>query len=189
MSDTRTHEQPTPTRRTSRPVLVDLGIVVVWFLVAGVVAGLVWWHFTDLPRASRQGGSVVVDSVQLLKQANIDAWYFVVAAVGGLASGLALLTWRRRDPLLMVALVTLGGGLAALVTLRLGLWLGPGSEVAALRHRPDGASAPMQLKLHAPGMAWVWPISAALGALLQLWVLRPPDDESTPSAYETSGNS
>ena len=166
--------------RTSRPTaLVDLGIVVVWFLLAGVLAALVWWHFTDLPQATREKGQVVVDAPQLLKQVNADGWYFVVAAVGGLVSGLTLLTWRRRDPLLMVALVALGGGLAAVVTLRLGLWLGPGSEVAALRAQPDGASALMQLKLHALGMAWVWPIASTLGALLQLWVLRPPDDHQS----------
>ena len=37
----------------------------------------------------------------------------------------------------------------------------------------------MQLKLHAPGIALVWPIAALLGAVLQLWVLAKPEQEQT----------
>jgi hypothetical protein len=33
----------------------------------------------------------------------------------------------------------------------------------------------MRLKLHAPGVAWVWAITAALGALVQVWVLAKPE--------------
>ena len=37
----------------------------------------------------------------------------------------------------------------------------------------------MQLKLHAPGMALIWPVASVLGALLQMWVLAKPGDEQT----------
>lgn len=166
----------TPTPRTrSGGALLDVAIVLVWFVVLGVVAGLVWWQVVDLPNATRSGGTDVVEADQLGKQVGIDGWFFVVSAVGGLVSGLGLLVWRRRDPLLMVALVTLGGGLASFLAVRLGRWLGPGSEIAALEGKADGAHAPMPLVVHAHGMVLVFPIACALGALLYLWVLRRPD--------------
>ena len=178
------HQAPQPSAApTSRPdrgsgrggALRDVLVVLAWFVVAGVVAGLVWWQATPSAMATTSNGSVVVEADQLGKQVATDGWFFVVSAVGGLASGLGLLAWRRRDPLLMVALVTAGGGLASYLTLRLGALLGPGSEIAALRGKPDGAHAPLQLELHASGMALVFPIAAALGALIYLWVLQRPD--------------
>ncbi len=67
--------------------------------------------------------------------------------------------------------------LAAWLMVRVGLALGPGEETAALRALPDGGEVPMQLKLHAPGVAWTWPIAATLGALLYLWIGPRPASE------------
>ena len=106
----------------------------------------------------------------------MDGWFFVIALVGGVLSGVLLLWWRRRDPLLTVALVTLGGGLASWVMLQAGRLFGPGDEVAALRRLPDGAQVSEHLRLNATGVAWVWPVAAAFGALVFLWVLAKPAD-------------
>jgi hypothetical protein len=92
-----------------------------------------------------------------------------------------LMAWRRRDPLMMVLLVALGGALAAWLMIRVGLALGPPSELTTLRSAPDGARVPMQLALHAPGMAWVWPLAAVFGAAVHLWVLKKPDPEHPPA--------
>jgi hypothetical protein len=158
-------------------VLGDVLVVAVWFLVAGVVAGLLWWKLVDLPYAVRDGGSVVVEADQLGKQVNIDGWFLVLALVGGLVSGIVLLFWRVRDPLLMVVLVTLGGGLASVVARWVGHALGPGPAADALRHRAEGAHALLPLQIHASGVLWVWPAAAALGALVHLWVLKAPEDD------------
>jgi hypothetical protein len=79
----------------------------------------------------------------------------------------------------MILLVALGGGLAAWVTVRTGLALGPSPELAALRDLAEGDEVSMQLKLHASGVALVWPIAALLGAVLQLWVLAKPEQHQT----------
>ncbi len=154
-------------------------MVAVWFAVAGAVGAVVWWQVTTLPKLTRAGDSASQAADQLAVQVGIDAWFFVVAAVGGLLSGIVLLWWRRRDPLLMVILVALGAGLASWVMVRTGLVLGPAPEVAALRELAEGGEVSMQLKLHASGMVWVWPVSAMLGALLQMWVLAKPGDDQT----------
>ena len=162
------------TRPTLRAVGLDLLVAAVWFAVAGAVGAVVWWQVTTLPTLTRQGDSASQAPDQLVSQVGIDGWFFVVAAVGGLVSGIVLLAWRRRDPLLMVVLVAVGGGLAAWVMVRVGLAVGPSPELAALRDLAEGDEVSMQLKLHAPGMVWVWPIAATLGAVLEMWVLEKP---------------
>lgn len=180
---TTTTERPppaTPRRRGSSagPVL-DVVITLVWFAVAGLLGALVWSHVVSLPEATRVGNAASLTPIELTKQVTIDAWFFVIALVAALVSAIVLLLWRGRDPLLMVVLVVVGGGLAAWLMVHLGQSLGPGDEVAALRKVADGGHAPTQLKVHAPGVELVWPIAAALGALIYLWVLRPHDE--TPS--------
>lgn len=149
----------------------DAAVVAGWFAAAGLLGALVWWQVAPLPKVAKSGDSATLAPQELVRQVGIDGWFFVIAAVAGLVSGLVLLGWRHRDPLLMVVLVVLGGALASWLMIHVGLALGPEREVVALRGRPDGAEVSMQLKLHAPGMAWIWPIAALLGALSDLWFL------------------
>jgi len=172
--------EPVPGRGHGlRPVVIDVLVVVVWFAVAGVLGAVVWWQLSDLPQVTRSGNTAVLSPEELTKQISADGWYFVIAAVGGLVSGVALLAWRRRDPLLMVVLVALGAGLAAWLMLRVGLALGPDKVPGALKGAADGAHVSEQLELRASGMAWIWPLAASFGALIDLWVLRKPGDGPT----------
>ena len=160
------------------PVLRDVAVVVLWFAVAGLVGAWVWAHVTPLPQVTKVGNNGVTPSEELVKQVAMDGWFFVIAMVVGLVSGVLLMHWRRRDPLLTVALVTLGGGLASWLMVHVGHALGPGNEQAALSKLAEGAHVSEQLSLHAPGVAWVWPITAAFGALIYLWVLEKPDGDA-----------
>ncbi len=76
----------------------DAVIVLVWFVVAGIVAAVAWWRLVDLPQATREGGSVVIQADQLGKQVNIDGWFFVIALVGGLVSGHRAAVHARARP-------------------------------------------------------------------------------------------
>ncbi|KQT89623.1 hypothetical protein ASG49_18050 [Marmoricola sp. Leaf446] len=169
------HDRPEPDAprpATPREVLLDAVVVLVWSLVAGVVGALVWWQATPLPQATATPDGPALTADALAGQVAVDGWFAVVAVVLGLLSGLVLLAWRRRDPLLSVALVVLGAALAAQVAVRLGEVLGPADPAIVLDGRAEGAQAPLQLALQAPGLVWVWPAAAALGALLHLFVLR-----------------
>jgi hypothetical protein len=177
--------EPTPTvpprrRAGVAEVLRDLLIVGGWFAGAGLVGGFVWVHAVDLPQVTRAAGAATVPSEELVKQVAMDGWFAVIALVGGLVSGILLLAWRRRDPLLSVGLVALGGGLASWLMVQVGKALGPDNAIAALRKLPDGSHVSEQLRLHAPGVAWVWPIAAAFGALVYLWVLAKPGAPTEP---------
>lgn len=168
-----------------RPALVsgaeDALVVAVWFAVMGVLGAVVWWQVTALPLVTKSGDSATLAPEELIKQVGIDGWFFVVAATGGLLSGVVLMAWRHRDPLLMVVLVALGGGIAAWLMIHLGLALGPEKELTALRAVADGGRVSMRLKLHAPGMAYVWSIASLLGSAIYLWVLKKPDAGQPPA--------
>jgi hypothetical protein len=168
---------PAPATARVVPALVDAAIVAVWFVVAGLVGGWVWAQVTSLPQVTKHGNNATVSADELVKQVAMDGWFFVIAVVGGLLSGVVLLAWRHRDPLLSVALVASGAGLASWLMLRTGDALGPGEPVAALRRLPDGAHVSEQLHLHAHGVVWAWPIAAAFGTLLHLWVFSKPGAE------------
>lgn len=146
--------------------LVDALAVLVWFALLGAAGALVWWQVTPLAAFTRTSDNAVMGSTELAKQFSTDGWYFVIALVGGLLSGVVLMLWRRRDPLLTVVLVALGGGLAAWMMLRLGLVLGPPKpSTATTMHLPVGSRIPVQLAPRAPGVGFVWPVAALLGAL------------------------
>ncbi len=174
-SPAETSDSTTALVRDSGSAVTDVLIALVWFFVAGVVGALLWWAITPLPEVTKTAEGAVYDNDALVSQIGIDGWFAVIAAAGGLVSGVVLLSWRGRNPVLMVLLVCLGAGLASWLMVRLGLALGPGEETAALRDLPNGSKVPMQLDLRATGLAWLWPIGAALGALVELWVLRKDD--------------
>jgi hypothetical protein len=161
-------------------LLRDAGVVLVWFAVAGVVGGLVWWQVTPLAEFTRSATTGQMGEDQLGRQVAADGWYFVIAAAGGLLSGVALTALRRRDPLVTVILVVLGALLAAVVMSWVGLWAGPGDPDKALLHAAVGDKVPMQLKTHATGVHFVWLITALLGAVGVLWGIDDRGSRTTP---------
>jgi CHASE2 domain-containing sensor protein len=156
-------------RLADRPVARDLAVVLVWFVALGVLAAVLWWQLTPLAEYTRTATSAQMDEEQLGREVSADGWYVTIAAVGGLLSGVGLLSLRRRDPLAMVVLVALGGLLCGWVMLRVGLWLGPADPAAVLRHAAVGAKVPLQLEPKASGVIYVWPITALLGAVAVIW--------------------
>lgn len=163
--------RPALARVLRHPLVLDIALVVGWFVAVGVLAAFIWWQVTPLAEFTRTPTNAQMDEGQLGRQVSTDGWFFTVAAVGGLASGIVLLALRRRDPIAMVVLVTLGGVLASWLMVRIGLWLGPADPVHALRGVPVGDKVPMQLKPHAGGVRFVWPVAALVGALGVLWGL------------------
>jgi hypothetical protein len=160
---------PRLTRWLTGPLAKDSGVVLGWFLVAGIAAAVVWWKLTPLAEYTRTATNGEMGEEQLARQVSTDGWFFVIAVVAGLVSGIALLLLRRRDPLVMVVLVTAGGLLATWVMLRVGLWLGPTDPRNVLPHAAVGAKVPLQLKPQATGVYFVWPITTLLGAVAVIW--------------------
>lgn len=164
-----------------RSSVVDVVICLVWFVAAGVLGAVAWAQLAPTPVATQTEGGAALQGQQLELQVGIDGWFGAVALVLGLVSGMALLTWRSRRPELMVLLVALGAGLSAVLMVRGGTLLGPPDPADVLAGADVGAQAPLDLTLQATGMAWLWPVAAVAGALVQLLVLRRADsDEPEP---------
>lgn len=159
----------------------DLLVAGAWSVAAGVVGAMAWWLLVDLPEVTKYEGAIVLEPTELTREVGIDGWFAVIALVGGVLSGLVLSRLGRRDPLAMVVLATVGGVLSAFVMLTVGGWLGPDEHRAVLAPLPDGATTPMELAPHAPGVVWLWPAGAALGCLIRWWLTPAHGDDAQRS--------
>jgi hypothetical protein len=133
-------------------VLRDLAVVLGGMLVLGVLCGVLWWLLVDPAAYTKLRDGGVMQEEDLSKQFSADGLYVVIAAVAGLASGIALIWWRVRDVLLTSVLLVLGAVLAA-------------AKV--------GTRVPERLNVDAFTVYLAWPISALLGALLVLVNVTP----------------
>jgi hypothetical protein len=161
-----TGPRPSPLRH---PLVTDVLVVLAWFVAAALLGALVWWQVTPLAEYTRTATDAAMGEDQLGRQVSADGWFFAIALIGGLVSGVALLALRRRDPVVTVVLVTLGGVLAAWLMLRVGLWLGPANPKDVLDGVAVGGKVPLQLETHTTGVFLGWPIGALLGATVVLW--------------------
>ena len=159
--------------RRSRGVLRDFAVVLGGMLVLGVLCGVLWWLLVDPAAYTKLRDGGVMQEEDLSKQFSADGLYVVIAAVAGLASGIALIWWRVRDVLLTSVLLVLGAVLAAAAMELIGHLLGPGDPGAALAAAKVGTRVPERLNVDAFTVYLAWPISALLGALLVLVNVTP----------------
>jgi hypothetical protein len=173
------------TKPDPRSLAVDAIVVLGGFLLAGVIAGVVWPHLGHPVVVTRTSAGVVTGELDLSHRIDHDGWYCVLAAVGGLLLGAVMTVWRRSHEVVTVLLVTSGAFLAAWLTAVIGTALGPDDPQKALAHAAVGATAPERVTVSAHAAYLVWPITAVVGALVVLW--RPfsakarPDDPVAPS--------
>lgn len=165
--------------------LTSLGVVTAWFTAAGLLGALIWVEVTPLPGFTKILGNGTMDEEQLAKQFSANGWFLVIAVVGGLLSGLVLLLVRRHaQPVVMVMLVALGGGLATLLMVRCGLAWGPGDPNAALLKAEVGEVVPIRLEVDAKGVYFAWSAAALLGAALAQWLLDSREKRAAGFGYE-----
>lgn len=153
-----------------RDGLTTLSVVVAWFAVAALVGALIWWKVTPLAEYTRTADNASMDEEQLSKQFGADGWFFVIAAAGGLLSGLVLTWVRRRSPILVVLLLVAGGALATFLMVEVGRLLGPSDPSTVLASAPVGGKVPLQLEVDAHGVWFVWSIAALIGGIIVLWI-------------------
>lgn len=172
MTELVTHTTPVSSTqrvlRGLRPALCDALTVVVWFAVLGLVGAVVWELVTPLAEYTRTAENGTMDEEELARQFGATGWFCVIAVVGGFLSGLVLLLWRRRNPILTVVLVAVGGAVATLVMVLVGLVLGPSDPNDVLATVAVGDTVPLQLRVEGSGAYVVWSIAALAGALAAL---------------------
>ncbi len=146
----------------------DLAVVAVWFTVLGLIGAVVWELVTPLAEFTRTADNGTMDEQELARQFGATGWFFVIAAVGGALSGVVLLLWRRSDSVRTILLVGLGGALATVVMVQVGLLLGPDDPQRALSGAAVGDKVPLQLQVEGFGVYFTWSVAALAGGLLAL---------------------
>ncbi|MET8750700.1 hypothetical protein ABZW32_11490 [Streptomyces sp. NPDC004667] len=145
--------------------------------VAGVLLGLLWAWLAPRVQYVSNGEAVFLRDTESEARIGADGTFFLLAMGFGVLSALGVFLWRRRGGVPLVIGLALGAGFAALVGWRVGLWLGPGSDVpAAAAKAGKGVPFDAPLQVLAYGVLLVWPMTAVavhLG-LTAVWGPRDP---------------
>ncbi|MFI1256710.1 ABC transporter permease [Streptomyces netropsis] len=144
-----------------RVELSQAAVVAALVSLAGVLLGLLWlWLAPRVPLIS-DGKAVYLKATEGEQAIGADGT-FVLLAVGFGALSAALVFWfLRRGGIPLVIGLALGSLLASVIGWRLGVWLGPSSDVAAsARAAGRGVVFDAPLRLAAKGALLFWPLAA-----------------------------
>lgn len=150
-------------------VVGDIAWILGYFVVAGVVAGLLWWKVIDPPYFVRNSQGAVMDQAQLSRRVQADGWFATIGVVAGLVGGVVLTRWRDRLPLLTVLLgfvASLAGGLLAL---KLGTTLGHNDVSSLVKAAKPGAHVTDSLRVISKMVLAAWPVGFLVGSVAVLW--------------------
>lgn len=162
----------------------EAAVITVAVALGGVLLGLLWWWLAPhVPLVGDQSGKswvVYLKDTEGEQAAGADGTFTLLGLGFGLVSAVAVFLWRRRGGVPLVVALGLGGLLGSLLAWRLGIWLGPGSDVIAhAKAVGKGVTFPAPLKLGAKGALLAWPLGAAL-VHLGLTALFGPRDPEAP---------
>ncbi|MFJ6795787.1 hypothetical protein [Streptomyces sp. NPDC091268] len=143
--------------------------------VAGVLLGLLWAWLAPRVQYVSNGEAVFLRDTESEARIGSDGTFLLLsAALGALSAGLVFL-WRRRGGVPVVIGLAVGSCFASVVGWRLGLWLGPTSDlVAAAKRAGKGVPFDAPLELLAHGVLLGWPMVAVVVhlGLTALWAPR-----------------
>lgn len=162
----------------------EAAVITVAVALVGVLLGLLWWWLAPhVPLVGDQSGKswvVYLKDSEGEQAAGVDGTFTLLGLGFGLVSAVAVFLWRRRGGVPLVVALGLGGLLGSLLAWRLGIGLGPESDVIAhAKAVGKGVTFPAPLKLGAKGALLAWPLGAAL-VHLGLTALFGPRDPEVP---------
>ncbi|NGN91467.1 hypothetical protein G5C66_01770 [Nocardioides sp. KC13] len=174
----------------SRPVLVQVAVIAVAFVVGGLVAGLaaatLWTPPTGMVLEDKwYRGLVSIDPPTIAQ--NIDqgvfaatGWFSVCAIVLGLLVGIAAAVWLNRSELVTLAALavggTAGGGLMLLVT----SLLSPEDPNGLAKGAADGTVLQDSFQLASPWLVLLVPGSAMLALMVIFLMWAPHEHDERP---------
>ncbi|MFJ8105338.1 hypothetical protein [Streptomyces sp. NPDC096132] len=162
--------------------LREAAVVTVLVAVAGVLFGFLWeWLAPSVPLVGDvvNGGWVVYLKDTEGEQAiGVDGTFTLLALAFGAVSAGVVFAWRRRGGVPLVVALAVGGLLGSVVAWRLGVWLGPGSDVIAqAKAAGKGVTFSAPLELGAKGALLAWSLAGLLVHLGLTALFGPRDPE------------
>lgn len=160
----------------------EAAVITVAVALGGVLLGLLWWWLA--PHVPLVGDAIGKSWVVYLKDTEgeqaigVDGTFALLGLAFGLVGAVVVFLLRRRGGVPVVVALGVGGLLGSLLAWRLGVWLGPGSDVLARAQAAGkGVTFPAPLKLGAKGALLAWPLGGALVHLALTALFGPRDPE------------
>lgn len=149
-------------RETRDAVLVALAVTVL-----GVALGLLWaWLAPRVPLYS-DGRAVYLRRPEGEQAIGADGTFVLLALAVGAVVGTVVFWCRRQGGIGLVVGLAVGGVLGSLLAWRLGVWLGPDTDLATLAQQAGkGETFDGPLELQAKGALLAWPFAALAVHLL-----------------------
>ncbi|MEU0336782.1 AAA family ATPase [Streptomyces sp. NPDC006193] len=174
------YEQDGPGMKTE---IREAAVITVATALGGVLLGLLWWWLAPhVPLVGDEAGGnwvVYFKDSEGEQAVGVDGTFTLLGLAFGAVSAAAVFLLRRRGGVPLVVALGLGGLLGSLLAWRLGVWLGPESDVLAhARAVGDGVTFPAPLKLSAKGALLAWPLGGLLAHLGLTAAFGPRDPEA-----------
>jgi hypothetical protein len=151
-----------PDQDRSWPSPLQIGLVLLTCVVAGRVVGVIWELLTPLPQYRIAGDRILLPEAEDETAVAADGWFALCAGVAGIVSAVAVVLRVRDARIIVLAGLTLGGLLAAVIAWRVGVALGPDSVRAQAVGLPDRQSFSGPLELSALGVLFTWSLTAVI---------------------------
>ncbi|MFD4632220.1 DUF2567 domain-containing protein [Streptomyces sp. NPDC058284] len=160
-------------------------VILVVVAVSGLLLGALWtWLAPRVPLIS-DGRAVYLRDTEGEQAIGVDGTFTLLALGFGVVCGVVVFLLRKRGGIPLVVGLGLGSLLGALLAWRVGIWLGPETDVVAhAKSLGKGVVFDAPLELKAKGTLLAWPV-AALAVHLGLTALfGPRDPEPYPAPYD-----
>ncbi|MBO3678194.1 ABC transporter permease [Streptomyces sp. NEAU-YJ-81] len=169
------HSEPGPELRAE---LVQASLVAIAVAVSGVLLGLLWlWLAPKVPLVS-DGSAVYLKNSEGEDAIGADGVFTLLGLAFGAVSALIVFLLFRHGGIALVIGLAIGGVLASVIAWRLGLWLGPTSDVVAhAKEAGKGVTFDGPLKLGAKGALLAWSVAAMVIHLALTGLFGPRDPE------------
>jgi len=162
----------------------EAAVITVAVTLGGVLLGLLWWwlapHVPLIADQVDKSWVVYIKDTEGEQAVGVDGVFTLLGLAFGLVSAVVVFLWRRRGGVPLAVALGLGGLLGSLLAWRLGVWLGPQSDVIAhAKAVGKGVTFSAPLRLGAKGALLAWPLAALL-VHLGLTALFGPRDPEEP---------
>ncbi|MFD6435249.1 DUF2567 domain-containing protein [Streptomyces venezuelae] len=164
-----------------RAEVVQAAVIMVAVAVAGVLLGALWmWLAPRVPLVS-DGKAVYLKDTEGEQAIGTDGTFTLLSLGFGLVSGVVVFLLRRRGGIPLVVGLAVGSLLGALLAWRVGIFLGPETDVVAhAKSVGKGVVFDAPLELKAMGTVLAWPVAALAVHLGLTGLFGPRDPEPYP---------
>jgi hypothetical protein len=159
-------------------------VIMVAVAVCGVLLGLLWMWLAPRVPLIADGEAVYLKDTEGEQAIGVDGTFTLLALAFGAVSGAVVFLLRKRGGIPLVVGLTAGALLGAVIGWRLGIFLGPETDVVAhAKSVGKGVAFDAPLELKAKGTLLAWPVAALLVHLGLTGLFGPRDPEPYPFDY------